>query len=143
MDNLFLSGHHAEGWFSVLLIMRVLVSAFLSALFLQSGIDKLVDRQGNLEWLTGHFANTPFKNIVPLMLGQITFMEVTTGVLCGLGALALLFKQNTCVALIGVTLAAITILSLFVGQRIAKDYEGAAVLVNYFILTLIGLYLLQ
>jgi hypothetical protein len=32
---------------------------FLAILFLQSGIDKVVDRRGNLEWLNGHFAKSP------------------------------------------------------------------------------------
>ena len=39
-----------------LFIMQVLASAFLAVLFLQSGIDKVTDRRGNLDWLTGHFA---------------------------------------------------------------------------------------
>jgi diacylglycerol kinase len=35
-----------------------------------------------------------------------------------------------------------SILALFFGQRVAKDYAGAAVLVPYFLLTLVALYLL-
>ena len=34
------------------------------------------------------------------------------------------------------------IIALFFGQRIAKDYAGAAVLVPYFLLTLVAIYLL-
>jgi diacylglycerol kinase len=33
-------------------------------------------------------------------------------------------------------------LSLFFGQRMARDYAGAAVLVPYFLVTLIAIYLL-
>ena len=40
---------------------------------------------------------------------------------------------------IGLLIAALNFLALFFGQRIAKDYEGAAVLVNYFILNILGL----
>jgi hypothetical protein len=40
-------------------LMQVFVSAFLAILFLQSGIDKIVDRRGNFEWLKGHFAKSP------------------------------------------------------------------------------------
>ena len=39
----------------------------------------------------------------------------------------------------GLLVAALNFLALFFGQRIAKDYEGAAVLVNYFILNVLGL----
>jgi hypothetical protein len=34
-------------------LLQILPSAFLAILFLQSGIDKVVDRRGNLEWLKG------------------------------------------------------------------------------------------
>ena len=40
-------------------LLQAFISAFLAILFLQSGIDKVVDRRGNLEWLTGHFAKSP------------------------------------------------------------------------------------
>ena len=40
---------------------------------------------------------------------------------------------------IGFILVAIDLIALVVGQRIAKDYVGAAVLVNYFVLAIIGL----
>jgi diacylglycerol kinase len=38
--------------------------------------------------------------------------------------------------------AAIAVVALFLGQRMAKDYAGAAVLVPYFLLTLVAIYLL-
>ena len=31
-------------------LMQILASAFLAILFLQSGIDKMLDRRGNSEW---------------------------------------------------------------------------------------------
>jgi len=31
-------------------LMQIFGSAFLAILFLQSGIDKIIDRRGNLEW---------------------------------------------------------------------------------------------
>ena len=48
--------------------MQILASAFLAILFLQSGIDKVIYRRGNLEWLTGHFAKSPLAGIVPALL---------------------------------------------------------------------------
>ena len=41
-----------------LYLLQLFVSLFLAILFLQSGFDKIVDRQGNLEWLKGHFAKS-------------------------------------------------------------------------------------
>ena len=44
-------------------------------------------------------------------------------------------------AVVGLSLSALNICLLFAGQRIAKDYAGAAVLAAYFAVALIGLYL--
>ena len=46
-------------------LLQILVSAFLATLFLQSGIDKVVDRRGNVEFLQGHFAKSPLAGMVP------------------------------------------------------------------------------
>ena len=40
-------------------IIRILVSTFLAAIYLQSSIDKIIDRQGNLDFMAEHFASTP------------------------------------------------------------------------------------
>ena len=49
-------------------LLQILVSAFLAILFLQSGIDKVVDRHGNLDFLKGHFAKSPLAGSVPAMV---------------------------------------------------------------------------
>jgi hypothetical protein len=124
------------------LIMQILVSAFLAILFLQSGIDKVVDRRGNLEFLKRHFAKSPLTGMVPLMVTVITVLEIATGTLSALGCVLIMLMRDSTVAFYGATLAAISILALFFGQRMAKDYAGAAVLVPYFLLTLVAIYLL-
>ena len=45
-------------------LAQLFTCAFLAILFLQSGIDKVVDRSGNLEWLTGHFASSPLAGLL-------------------------------------------------------------------------------
>ncbi|MEC9253616.1 MAG: hypothetical protein VX863_02085, partial [Candidatus Thermoplasmatota archaeon] len=40
-------------------IIRMLISTFLAAIYLQSSIDKIIDRQGNLDFMAEHFADTP------------------------------------------------------------------------------------
>jgi hypothetical protein len=123
-------------------LLQLLVSAFLAILFLQSGIDKIVDRQGNLQWLSGHFAESPLGGLVPLMFGILTIIELAAGLLSGVGFFALLIAHNSMIAFYGAVISAIAILCLFFGQRIAKEYAGAAVLVPYFLLTLVAIYLL-
>jgi hypothetical protein len=125
-----------------MLLSQILVSAFLAILFLQSGIDKIVDRKGNMEWLTGHFAKSPLAGMVPLMFGLLTIIELAAGALSGVGLFALLFAHNPTLAFYGAVMSAIAILCLFFGQRMAKEYAGAAILVPYFLLALIAVYLL-
>ena len=126
-----------------LFLLQLLVSAFLAVLFLQSGIDKIVDRQGNLQWLSGHFAKSPLAGFVPLLFTVLTIVEVSAGLLSGIGFLALLVAHNPTIAFYGAVVSAIAILSLFLGQRMAKEYAGAAILVPYFLLTLVAIYLLR
>ena len=122
--------------------MQILVAAFLAILFLQSGIDKIVDRRGNLEWLKGHFAKSALAEVVPAMLTTITILELAAGILSAIGCIFVLLSRDSTVAFYGAIISAIAILALFFGQRIAKDYAGAAVLVPYFLTTLVAIYLL-
>ncbi len=126
-----------------LFLPQLLVSAFLAILFLQSGVDKIVDRSGNLQWLSGHFAKSPLAGFVPLLFTVLTVIEVAAGVLSGIGFLALLFAQSPMIAFYGAVVSAIAILCLFFGQRMAKEYAGAAILVPYFLLALVAIYLLN
>src|SRR6476661_2627157 len=123
-------------------LMQILVSAFLAILFLQSGIDKILDHRGNFEWLKGHFAKSPLAGIVPLLLISLTILEVAAGALSAVGCVLVIVLKDSTIAFYGAILSAAAITALFFGQRIAKDYAGAAVLVPYFLLALVAIYLL-
>jgi hypothetical protein len=131
--------HTPEG---AIYLLQTLVSAFLAILFLQSGIDKVVDRRGNLEWLTGHSAKRPLAGLVPLILSVITLLELAAGGLSAVGCVLILVLRGSTLAFYGAVIAAISLTALFFGQRVAKDYPGAAILVPYFLLTLVAIYLL-
>ena len=122
----------AEGALTTLDLVRIAVAALLAILFLQSGIDKIVDRKGNVEWLTGHFSKSPLASQVVVMLSVITVVEVAAGALSALGVPWFLLTGSR-------LLSVAAILMLFFGQRMAKDYAGAAALVPYFILASCGL----
>ena len=123
-------------------LMQIFASAFLAILFLQSGIDKILDRRGNFEWLKGHFAKSPLAGIVPTLLISITILEIAAGALSVVGCVFIILSRDSIVAFYGATISAVAVLALFFGQRIAKDYAGAAVLVPYFLLVLVAMYLL-
>jgi diacylglycerol kinase len=123
-------------------ILQILTSAFLAVLFLQSGIDKIVDRRGNLEFLQGHFAKSPLAGTVPLLVTVITVLEIAAGALSAIGCAMIILTRDPAIAFYGAVISALSILGLFFGQRMAKDYAGAAILVPYFLLGLVAIYLL-
>jgi hypothetical protein len=123
-------------------LLQILTSAFLAILFLQSGIDKVVDRRGNLEFLQGHFAKSPLAGMVPLLVTVITILETASGALSAIGCVIIILTRDPTVAFYGAVISAISIVALFFGQRLAKDYAGAAILVPYFLLILIAIHLL-
>ncbi len=123
-------------------ILQMLVSAFLAILFLQSGIDKVVDRRGNRAYLEQHFAKSPLAGTVGPMFAVITLLEISAGALSGMGCVVLMLTRDSMVAYLGAVVGAINLVALFFGQRVAKDYAGAAALVPYFLLALTAIYLL-
>ena len=124
---------------NLLKIVQSLIGLFLSIALLQSGSDKIIDRKGNLEWLNSHFSDSPLRGLVPLLLNVVTILEIIAGSFTLIGSLMNLINGDNMLLIIGLLIAALNFLALFLGQRIAKDYEGAAVLVNYFILNVLGL----
>jgi hypothetical protein len=122
---------------------RIAVTAFFAIAFGQSALDKWLDRKGNLDYLSGHFANTPLRGLVPLMFWTVTVLESIAGVLCGLGALQVLVAAGTGLALWGLVFVILSLLALFLGQRVAKDYGGAVVLASYYAVALLGLVLFR
>ncbi|HEY8833754.1 MAG TPA: hypothetical protein VIM21_14750 [Gemmatimonadaceae bacterium] len=123
-------------------ILQILVSAFLAILFLQSGIDKVIDRRGNRAYLEQHFAKSPLAGTVGPMFAVITLLEISAGALSGMGCVVLLLTHDSMVAYLGAVVGAVNLVALFFGQRVAKDYAGAAALVPYFLLALTAIYVL-
>ncbi len=116
-------------------------AVLVAILFIQSGFDKVFDWKGNIEWLTGHFKETFLSGMVPMMVATITVLEILTGFLSAAAIIYFLVTGSVGLIFWAAVLGTVSILALFFGQRIAKDYEGAAVLVPYFILLIIMMYL--
>ena len=129
----FLSNHPAE----------VLLLIFLIVTFIQSGIDKLLDWNGNVSFIKEHFKNSPLKSTVPLLLGIVLIIEIIAGILMSIGVYELYTSESKEIALLGVELSAIALIFLLIGQRLAKDYAGAMSLCVYFIITIGGVFLLN
>jgi len=120
-------------------LCQILIAIFIFIAFFQSGIDKIIDRNGNLDFLNAHFANSSLIKIIPLMLSILTILELTGSFMLGYGVYFAFAMRSTLWIFYGFVVIGITIIILFAGQRIVKDYLGAADLVPYFILIMLGI----
>jgi uncharacterized membrane protein YphA (DoxX/SURF4 family) len=111
----------------------IITLLFFAITFIQSGYDKVIDWKGNLEWLKGHFSQTFIRNQVPQALFTVLVLEVLAGAFSVIGIIEILVNDGTEFAFIAAVLSAITLLLLLLGQRIAKDYDGARTIAIYFI----------
>lgn len=124
-------------------ITEILILIFIVITFLQSGMDKILDWKGNIGWLKGHFSKTFLSGQVPVMVATILILEIITGILALIGIFQLLFSEETYFAFYATVLGAITLLMLLFGQRVAKDYAGAFTICGYFIVVIMGVFLLS
>ncbi len=122
----------------LILLIRLLVLVFMSILFVQSAMDKMLNYKDNQQWIDGYFAKSFVKGQSKILLLLLTLLECSAGVLCLMG---IFFSKKIVnpVGFYGLFLCSISFLSLFLGQRIAKDYAGAANIPGYFVVCLIGL----
>jgi putative oxidoreductase len=120
---------------------RFLVTAFFAVVFGQSALDKLLDRDGNIAYFSEHFSKSPIpSDFVPLLFWGLTVVESSAALFCALGVLTGSFaSEGFGLAAAGVALSGVALLCLIVGQRLAKDYAGAAVVAAYFAVAVIGL----
>tara|TARA_A100001388_G_C28602790_1_gene418967 strand:- start:58 stop:459 length:402 start_codon:yes stop_codon:yes gene_type:complete len=118
-------------------IAQILVSIFFSIVFFQSSIDKINDREGNLKFFNHHFKGTFFQNYTSISLNFLALLEITSAFLCCFGIFYKFSYHDSIFIYYGLLMSAIVLLSLLLGQRLAKDYVGAADITIYFILCIV------
>lgn len=123
--------------FNAIEIVQILSSIFFAIVFFQSGIDKVIDRKGNINFFENHFKNTLFHKIHAQALTALMLLELIAASLCAYGCIYSIVYKNTDFIFYGLLVTSFILLSLLLGQRIAKDYVGAADITIYFILCII------
>jgi hypothetical protein len=126
------------GW----VVAQIACSAFLAILFLQSGLDKLFDYQGNKSYIAGYLEKSPLRRFTGLLFFIIMMLEVLAGAASAAGCALLMLGQPSVIAWTGAALSTASVLSLFMGQRLAKDYAAANGMVSYFLACLAALLIL-
>ncbi|MBG7631353.1 MAG: DoxX family protein [Bacteroidetes bacterium] len=129
--NIF-NKHSAE----ILLLLFFIITYFMSVL------EKLGDWKGTIAYYKNHFKETILLKMIPLLLLKIVVFEIGVLFLLSVGLYYLVSENSITIAIIGLELSAITLLMFLFGQRLAKDYPGAMNITVYFILNIIGIYIL-
>jgi len=124
-------------------LVRMAIGIFWTLLFLQSGFDKLLDWNGNIDWLKGHFEKSILGGMVIPMVAILALVEIIAGLLCAAGTVQVVLSGKTYWLAIGMLASLVSLLMLFFGQRLAKDYEGAKTIAIYFGVALISIMLIK
>tara|TARA_B100001287_G_scaffold22735_1_gene16618 strand:+ start:3585 stop:3983 length:399 start_codon:yes stop_codon:yes gene_type:complete len=120
----------------------IAVLSFHAIVFLQSGIDKIVNWKGNLEFITQTLSKVFSNPLIKIALLAVTVLETLGGLLSTLGIFLNIFNYDYLLyAQIGLSLCTSALLVLLIGQRISQNYEGAKTIAIYFVTSLIGLIL--
>jgi hypothetical protein len=120
-------------------IAFLFVLTFFLIVFLQSGLDKVYDYKGNLSFLNTLLGGVFSSSLITLALVSVTILELTSGLLCLLGILDVIYNDSNLTGLIGLIVGSFALLVLLFGQRVSKNYDGAKTIAVYFILAVIGL----
>tara|TARA_R110002051_G_scaffold4229_5_gene22755 strand:- start:90516 stop:90914 length:399 start_codon:yes stop_codon:yes gene_type:complete len=120
---------------------ELLILLFILLTFAFSAVEKMLDVKGQVVWLKEHMKGTFLVPIMPLLLGVLIVLDIVVSILSILAVYYLLQFQEKTMGLYSCILAAITLLLLLFGQRMAKDFQGAFTIVGYFMVVLFGVWL--
>ena len=132
------------------MFIYTLICVFFLILYAQSAIDKIQCKKENISWLQGHFKQSILANYVPVLFFTLTLLELITAFLFLINIIIIVSPDDfsnileTVFFIDGIGqmgayyMSMITLLSLFFGQRIAKDYEGAKTIAIYFTLNIVS-----
>ena len=121
----------------------ILVLLFLAVTFIMSSQEKIFHWQDTMVWLRGYFEKTFLKSYVPQAVGLLLFTELIAGVFCIAGIFQLYWNNNRIIGFYGAVFSCISLLLMLIGQRLAKDYDGARNIIIYFIPAVLGVYWLE
>lgn len=121
------------------MIAAMLCAAFIIITFLQSGLDKAFDYKGNSEWLKGQFSKTFLRGTIGILLPVIMLGEIGSALFSAWGIVEVLLHRNVFYLAAGLVSCAGVLLMLLFGQRVSKEYAGAASLTGYFLVVIAGL----
>lgn len=135
--------------------MPFFILSFWIITFGASAIEKLADFKGTRLWLETYLEKTPFRKWVGGLLIFVLLAEIVATFCCIMG-LVYWFQHISDIknsysetisfrifSEIGLSVGIFTLLCFLVGQRFAKDYEGARGMTIYIFAGIVSFYLLE
>ena len=95
-------------------IAFIFVLAFFLIVFIQSGLDKVFDYKGNSSFLNDSLGPFFSKPLITLALISVTILELTSGLLCLLGIVDVIFNDSYFIGLIGVIIGSVASVNTFI-----------------------------
>jgi uncharacterized membrane protein YphA (DoxX/SURF4 family) len=124
-----------------MMVLKLLMLMFPAVIFLQAGLDKLFNMKSNAQYIQSVFEKTVLSGQAVLLFVVLVILELASGLNAMAGAVLLYISGDASLGYVAMVLSCITLLCLLAGQRIAKDYAGAAGIVPYLAVSFLGLYL--
>ena len=122
----------------------LLLLLLFSVTFGFSAWEKITDWKGNEMFLKSYFKETWVPPFVSMIMGVLLVVELLATVI---GVLAMFqviqYKNYNNLSLYAGLLYCLALLILLIGQRIAKDYDGARNIVIYFLPAVFLVFLVQ
>lgn len=112
---------------------------FIIITYAFSFFEKIVDYEGTLGWMKTHFKNTPIRKWVPLGLKVLLLAEASTFLLSVYSLIYLALYQTNEPILYTNMANIFCLLLMLIGQRWAKDFDGARTIVIYLIPSLLAI----
>lgn len=122
-------------------ITEILLLLFIIITFGISGVEKMFDWPEQTQFLRTHFKGTIFQERVKLFLGILVILDLFCVVFSAVGIYQLIASSELYFAKLASIFAAIILLCLLLGQRVAKDYQGALTITCYFMVVIFSVWL--
>jgi uncharacterized membrane protein YphA (DoxX/SURF4 family) len=122
-------------------IAFLLILCFFTIVFVQSGLDKILDKKRNLNYLNSLLKPFFSSLLIRFAFHSVTTLELASGLFCLAGLVEYFFYSSSFFGLIGLVVGSLALLVLLFGQRVSKNYDGAKTLAVYFILAMAGIVL--
>ena len=122
-------------------IAFLLILCFFAVVFIQSGLDKVFDKKGNLDYLYSLLGPFFSRVLIRFAFYIVTVLELSSGLFCLAGLVDHFMAGSSFLGLIGLVVGSLALLVLLIGQRVSKNYEGAKTLAIYFLLAIAGIVL--